>query len=138
MERRSTTRIITRSCRFVLELGNLTPPKEGEAAPVDMVMEFSVVPVGIADDVSMAKFVGLSAKICAQNHIQHDVHLMGTVCEGTLDQCLDLIRDVMTQSLAHAPRAVMNVKFDARPGEVNRLSKKAKKLHQILHESKEE
>lgn len=36
-------------------------------------MDFSVIPVGLADDVSMAKFVGLSAKICSANHIQHDV-----------------------------------------------------------------
>jgi uncharacterized protein YqgV (UPF0045/DUF77 family) len=71
-----------------------------------------------------------------QTHLQ--VHLMGTVCEGTLDQCLDLIRDVLTASLTQAPRAMMTVRFDARPGEVNRLTKKAKKLHSILNESREE
>jgi hypothetical protein len=35
-------------------------------------MEFSVTPVG-SNDVSMSKFVGLSAKICEKNHISHDV-----------------------------------------------------------------
>lgn len=62
---------------------------------------------------------------------------MGVICEGTLDQCMDLIKEVLTASLSQAPRAVMNIKIDARPGEVNRLTKKAKKIHSILSESKD-
>ena len=63
---------------------------------------------------------------------------MGTVCEGNLDQCLNVIREVLAASLTQAPRAVMNIKLDVRPGVTERLSKKAKKLHSILSEGKDE
>jgi uncharacterized protein YqgV (UPF0045/DUF77 family) len=64
----------------------------------------------------------------------HEAHPMGTVVEGTVDECLDLLREILDKSLSRSPRVILNAKLDVRPGEYNRLEKKRKRIRDELAE----
>eukprot|EP01124_Arcella_intermedia_P035416 TRINITY_DN9014_c0_g1_i1.p1 TRINITY_DN9014_c0_g1~~TRINITY_DN9014_c0_g1_i1.p1 ORF type:complete len:171 (-),score=31.38 TRINITY_DN9014_c0_g1_i1:49-561(-) len=103
----------------------------------DTVMELTVTPVGSTES-SLATYVALSARICKNHELRHEVHPMGTVVEGSVDDCLAVIREVLEKSLTKVDRVVMNARLDVRPGELHRLDKKHKKLQEITNLTGEE
>lgn len=76
-------------------------------------------------EMSLSSYVGVSNRIVMDRGLRHEVHPMGTVCEGTLDQCVDALKEVINKSLHRAPRIIASVHFDVRPEDQgDRLSKK--------------
>jgi len=97
----------------------------------DTVVEFSINPIGTAEN-SMGSYVAIAARTAKKHQLRHEVHAMGTVAEGTLGECLDTIKDCITASLNTAPRVIVNIRADVRPGDENRIQKKSSKITQIL------
>ncbi len=85
----------------------------------DTLMEFSVMPLGAGESIStpIAKVV---SKV-RDSGLPHQVQPMGTVVESELDACLDLIRASAHEVLQHAPRTMINIRLDIRPGHEGRI-----------------
>jgi len=61
---------------------------------------------------------------------------MGTVVEGSIEDCLEAIRQAAEKSLsAHTPRVIVQATLDIRPGEFGRFDRKRKKIREVFHET---
>lgn len=104
-------------------------------------MQFSVIPVNLHNEASNytgATFEGIASRLCANMGMPHQVHSMTTFTEGGLDQCLDLIKEVVAKSLHHAPQLIINMKLDINPREMHRLNadnKRAAELERLTGKS---
>jgi len=102
----------------------------------DTVMEFTITPLG-TDELSTAGYVALASRICRNHELKHEVHPMGTVVEGSVDECLDLLKDCIEKSVQRGPRIILSARIDVRPGEYQRMDKKHKKILEINHQTGE-
>lgn len=101
--------------------------------PRDTVTEFSIIPIGVKDESSLGTFVATCARVIKNNNVQHEVHAMGAVIEGSLAECLDIIKQCSDACLKRTPRILISMKADIRPGNENRLYKKNAKINLILN-----
>lgn len=78
------------------------------------VVEFSITPVGTGAHISAA--VAKCTRIVRESGLDNELHAMGTIVEGDLDECLRVIRKCMDTVLAEAPRASTSVRIDCGDG----------------------
>jgi len=78
------------------------------------IVEFSITPVGTDEHLSetIAKCTG----IVRESGLDNELHAMGTIVEGDLDECLRVIRQCIDAVLADAPRASTSVRIDCGKG----------------------
>ncbi|KAL6059990.1 hypothetical protein QOT17_013851 [Balamuthia mandrillaris] len=95
----------------------------------DTVLEFSLYPFG-TDETSLSSYINSSVSIVHKRGLRHEVHSMGTVVEGSLDQCFEVIREVVEKCVRKgAPRLVLNFRADVSPGmSGNRLHNKQRRI----------
>jgi len=99
-------------------------------------MEMHVVPIG-QDELSIARYVAMTSDVCTERHLKHEVTPMGTVVDGSLEECLEAVRESTEKVLSQAPRVIVSVTLDVRPGEFGRLDRKRTKIREIVHETGE-
>ena len=93
------------------------------------VVEFSITPMGTESHISEA--VAKCTRIVRASGLANELHAMGTIVEGDLDECLRVIRECMDAVLADAPRAGTSVRIDCgdgRPGLADRVQSVEDKL----------
>lgn len=74
----------------------------------------------------------ISARELKKLNLKHEVHPMGTVFEGSLDEVLEAVKTTLLSGLKHAPRVILDLKADVRPGFENRIHQKANKINNVL------
>jgi len=78
------------------------------------IVEFSITPVGTAEHLS--ETIARCTRIVRESVLDNELHAMGTILEGDLDECLNVIRQCMEEALADAPRVSTSIRIDAGDG----------------------
>ncbi len=87
-----------------------------------VVLEFSVAPLGEGESVS--EHVARCVEIVEQSGLDYQLHAMGTLVEGELDQVLDVMRRSILITAETCARVTCSAKLDYRRGHSGRLSSK--------------
>ncbi len=76
------------------------------------ILEFSILPVGGAD--SLSEPVARCTRIVRDSGLNNQLHSMGTILEGDLDQSLGVVKKCLNEVLKDSPRASVSIRIDAR------------------------
>lgn len=98
----------------------------------DTLLEFSVVPLGIAG--SLSAHVARATRIVQKSGLPNELHSMGTLVEGDLDRCLDVVKAAVRELLRDSTRVSATIKLDVRPGHRERLRGKVASVERRLRE----
>jgi uncharacterized protein (TIGR00106 family) len=96
----------------------------------DTLVEFSISPLGVGDSVS--PYVARCVKRIEASGLQHELHSMGTIVEGSLDECFDLIKTCIREVSKDSSRVTASIKLDLRPGKRGRIQSKVESVRKIL------
>lgn len=98
-----------------------------------VLLEMSVTPLGKGESVSA--YVAECADIVDRSGLDYELHAMGTIVEGELDQVLDLLRRCIEQVATRSDRVTCGAKLDFRRGHSGRLKSKVASVEQKLGRS---
>jgi uncharacterized protein (TIGR00106 family) len=90
----------------------------------------SITPLGKGDSVS--QYVAECVALVDESGLDYELHAMGTIVEGELDQVLDLMRRCIERMAEHSDRVTCAAKLDYRRGHTGRLKSKVKSVEQKL------
>jgi uncharacterized protein (TIGR00106 family) len=93
----------------------------------------SIAPLGKGESVSA--YVAECVDIIDRSGLDYELHAMGTIVEGELDQVLDLMRRCIEQMATHSDRVTCAAKLDYRRGAGGRLTSKVASVEQKLGRS---
>jgi uncharacterized protein (TIGR00106 family) len=96
-------------------------------------LEMSITPLGKGESVSA--YVAECVDIIDRSGLEYELHAMGTIIEGELDQVLDLMRRCIEQMATHSDRVACAAKLDFRRGHAGRLKSKITSVEQKLGRS---
>jgi uncharacterized protein (TIGR00106 family) len=95
-----------------------------------VLLEMSITPLGIGESVS--QYVAECVEIVDQSGLDYELHAMGTIVEGELNDVLDLMRRCIEQTATHSDRVTCAAKLDFRRGQSDRLRSKVSSVEQKL------
>jgi uncharacterized protein (TIGR00106 family) len=95
-----------------------------------VLLEMSITPLGVGDSVS--RYVAECVELIDQSGLDYDLHAMGTIVEGELDQVLDLMRRCVEQVARHSDRVTCAAKLDFRRGPGGRIKSKVASVEEKL------
>ena len=95
-----------------------------------MLLEFSMSPLAKGESVS--KYVARSLEIIDDSGLDYQLHSMGTVIEGEMDDLLAVLKKCFEAMQADCDRVSCVAKFDYRKGTTGRLTSKVQSVEQIL------
>ena len=95
-----------------------------------VLLEMSITPLGKGESVS--RYVAECVELVDQSGLDYELHAMGTIVEGELDQVLDLMRRCIVQTATHSDRVTCAAKLDFRRGQSGRLKSKVASVEQKL------
>jgi uncharacterized protein (TIGR00106 family) len=95
-----------------------------------VLLEMSITPLGKGESVS--QYVAECVELVGQSGLDYELHSMGTIVEGELDQVLDLMRRCIEQVATHSDRVTCSAKLDFRRGHSGRLRSKVTSVEQKL------
>jgi uncharacterized protein (TIGR00106 family) len=95
-----------------------------------VLLEMSITPLGVGDSVS--KYVAQCVDIVDQSGLDYELHSMGTIVEGELDQVLDLMRRCIEQVATNCDRVTCAAKLDFRRGQSGRIKSKVASVEEKL------
>ncbi len=95
-----------------------------------VLLEFSVSPLGAGESVSPA--VARCLEIVEQSGLDYQLHAMGTLVEGELDQVFDLLRQCVEAVASDHNRVTCSAKLDLRRGHAGRLTSKVASVQRLL------
>ena len=98
-----------------------------------VLLEMSITPLGIGESVSA--YVAECVDIVDRSGLDYELHSMGTIVEGELEQVLDLMRRCIEQTATHSNRVTCAAKLDFRRGREGRLKSKVTSVEQKLGRS---
>jgi uncharacterized protein (TIGR00106 family) len=98
--------------------------------PPVVLLEMSVTPLGKGESVS--QYVAECVELVERSGLDYELHSMGTIVEGELDQVLDLMRRCIEQVATHSDRVTCAAKLDFRKGQSGRLKSKVASVEQKL------
>jgi uncharacterized protein (TIGR00106 family) len=87
-----------------------------------VLMELSVVPLGTGESVGAA--VARCVQLIVDSGLPHELHAMGTIVEGELEELLELMQRCIETTAESAPRVSCVAKIDYRPGRRDGLTAK--------------
>jgi len=91
-----------------------------------MLLEFSIVPMGMGESVSEAVSAVISK--VARSGLSYRCNPMGTVIEGEWDEVMGLVKACHMDVLRTYPRVLTRISIDDRPGKKDMISTK---LHSV-------
>ena len=94
-------------------------------------MEFSMIPLDKGPHFS--PYVARILTIVADSGLPYKLNPMGTVVEGTWEECTDLLTRCMKDLEKDSERISLSVKFDHRPSVKNALECKIKSVENVAH-----
>ena len=95
-----------------------------------VLLEMSITPLGQGESVS--QYVAECVELVEQSGLDYELHSMGTIVEGELDQVLDLMRRCIEQVATHSDRVTCAAKLDYRRGHSGRIQSKVASVEQKL------
>jgi len=95
-----------------------------------VLLEMSITPLGVGDSVS--RYVAECVELIDQSGLDYELHAMGTIVEGELDQVLDLMRRCIERVAQHSDRVTCAAKLDLRRGPGGRIKTKVASVEQKL------
>lgn len=96
-----------------------------------MLAEFNIVPIGSGE--SMGDQIAAVLKIVDESGLPYKANAMSTVVEGGWDEITGLVRRCHEEVLKKAPRVVINIQLDVRPGKPkDRITEKLKSVEKRL------
>ena len=87
-----------------------------------VLLEFSMSPLGQGESVS--QYVARSLDIIDNSGLDYQLHAVGTVIEGDIDQVLSVLKHCLTAMRKDCNRITCSAKLDFRKGAGGRLSSK--------------
>ena len=95
-----------------------------------VLLEMSITPLGVGDSVS--QYVAQCVELIDQSGLDYELHAMGTIVEGELDEVLDLMRRCIERVAQHSDRVTCAAKLDFRRGQTGRIRSKVTSVEQKL------
>jgi uncharacterized protein (TIGR00106 family) len=95
-----------------------------------VLLEFSVSPLGAGESVSPV--VARCLEIVDRSGLDYQLHAMGTLVEGELDDVLGVLRECVATVAADFPRVTCTAKLDVRRGHSGRLQAKVASVERQL------
>ena len=95
-----------------------------------VILEFSISPLGAGESVS--RYVARSLEIVEQSGLDYQLHAMGTLVEGELEEVLDVMRQCIEATAADCDRVTCSAKLDFRRGHSGRLHSKVASVEKKL------
>ena len=95
-----------------------------------VLLELSVVPLGIGE--SLAPHVAKCVDLIDRSGLPYELHSMGTIVEGELDQVLELTRQCIEEMAKVSDRVTCSAKLDYRRGSQGRMIDKVTRVEQAL------
>jgi uncharacterized protein (TIGR00106 family) len=98
-----------------------------------VLLEMSIVPMGVGESVS--QYVAECVDLVDKSGLAYEVHSMGTIVEGELDEVIDLMRACIERMAKHSERVTCSAKLDYRRGKSGRITAKVDSVEQKLGRS---
>jgi len=115
----------------------LTPRALRRRHEKDTVMEISLTPIGM-DELTISRYITFTSNACNALGLKHEVTPMSTVVEGSMEDCLEAVRQAAESALeSRTPRVIVHATLDIRPGEFGRFDRKRKRIRAVAHETGE-
>ena len=95
-----------------------------------VVLEFSMTPIGKGESVS--PYVARSLDIIDRSGLAYELHAMGTLIEGELDEVLAVVRACHERMAQDCARISTAIKIDYRQGKSGRLAGKIASVERQL------
>jgi uncharacterized protein (TIGR00106 family) len=95
-----------------------------------VILEFSVAPLGMGESVS--GYVAKCLEIVEESGLDYQLHAMGTLVEGELDQVLGVLKRSIEATSVDCPRVTCSAKLDFRRGHSGRLKSKVQSVEDKL------
>ena len=97
-----------------------------------VLLEFSISPLGKGDSVS--EYVARSLKIIDASGLDYQLHSMGTIVEGELDEVLQVMKKCLSAMAADCDRVSCTAKLDYRKGHSGRLKAKVRSVEEKVRQ----
>src|SRR4051794_31929216 len=98
-----------------------------------VLLEMSITPLGKGDSVS--KYVAECVDLVDRSGLAYELHAMGTIVEGELQQVLELMQRCIEQVATHSDRVTCAAKLDFRRGQSGRIKSKVASVEEKLGRS---
>ena len=98
-----------------------------------MLIEFSIVPVGIGS--SIGDQLAEVLKIVDASGLPYKINPMGTVVEGEWDEIMKLIKKCHSTVMKVGERSITTITIDDRRGKSNRIDEKVKSIERRIGKS---
>lgn len=98
-----------------------------------MLVEFSIVPVGVGS--SIGDQLAEVLRLVDASGLPYKVNPMGTVVEGGWDDVMKLIKKCHGTTMKTGERAITTIAIDDRKGKPNRIEEKVKSLERRIGKS---
>src|SRR4030042_1591211 len=98
-----------------------------------MLIEFSIVPVGIGS--SIGDQLAEVLKIVDASGLPYKINPMGTVVEGEWDEIMKLIKKCHKTIMKTGERTLTTISIDDRKGKPNRIDAKVKSIERRIGKS---
>jgi uncharacterized protein (TIGR00106 family) len=95
-----------------------------------VLLEMSITPLGKGESVS--PYVAECVRLVDASGLDYELHAMGTIVEGELDDVLDLMRRCIELVAQHSDRVTCAAKLDFRRGHAGRIKSKVESVQQKL------
>lgn len=95
-----------------------------------VLLELSVTPLDKGDSVS--QYVAECVELIDASGLDYQLHAMGTIVEGELDEVLDLMRRCIEHVARQSERVTCSAKLDYRRGHKGRISRKVASVEEKL------
>jgi len=95
-----------------------------------VLLEMSITPLGKGESVS--PYVAECVRLVEASGLDFELHAMGTIVEGELDEVLDLLRRCVEAVARHSNRVTCAAKLDYRRGQSGRIKSKVDSVQRIL------
>jgi uncharacterized protein (TIGR00106 family) len=95
-----------------------------------VLLEMSITPLGKGESVS--PYVAECVRLVDASGLDYELHAMGTIVEGELDDVLDLMRRCIELVAQHSDRVTCAAKLDYRRGYTGRIKSKVESVQQKL------
>ena len=95
-----------------------------------VLLEMSIIPMGHGESVS--QYVAECVDLVDQSGLDYELHAMGTIVEGQLEEVLHLMQRCIETVAKHSDRVSCSAKLDYRRGQQGRLSAKVDSVEKKL------
>jgi uncharacterized protein (TIGR00106 family) len=95
-----------------------------------VLLEFSVTPLAKGESVS--EYVAECIRLVHSSGLPYEMHAMGTIVEGELDQVLELMKRCVELVAQHSDRVSCSAKLDYRRGHDGRIKAKVISVEEKL------